>query len=158
MKIFPKESAATENRPAAAKGKATSKAAKESVRKKEALPAKKDISAAEIREKLAARVETSDAAKNMAIKNSKPLGAGFMNDEAKPAPIIAKAPAEEGAEAVSGEVKSPNTKDFVLNSDIAKNDPTDSNTQEKLKMALSKGAFNFNPKERDALEKILANQ
>ena len=73
MKIFPKESAATENRPAAAKGKATSKAAKESVRKKEALPAKKDISAAEIREKLAARVETSDAAKNMAIKNSKPL-------------------------------------------------------------------------------------
>jgi len=54
------------------------------------------------------------------------------------------------------EIKTPNTKDLTIKSDIALNDPKDTNTQEKLKSALTKGAFNFNPKEREALEKILA--
>jgi hypothetical protein len=53
--------------------------------------------------------------------------------------------------------KDPNPEGFVLKSDIAANDPKDTNTQEKLKSVLSKGAFNFNPREREALEKILAN-
>lgn len=153
MKIFPKESAATAK---PIKGSGGSKAAKAIAKKKADAPVKKEISPNEIREKLAARVETSDAAKALAIKNSsKRLGEGFLNDEIKPAPVIE--PIATDAK-VEGEVeeKSPNTKDFVMKSDIAKNDPKDSNTQEKLKSVISKGAFNFNPKERETLEKILA--
>lgn len=146
MKIFPKDS------PAVAKPMKEAGASKPSSRRKAEAPPKKEMSASEIKEKLAARVETSEAAKNLAIKNSKPLGAGFLNDEIKPAPIIEKP--IKGEEAV--EEKSPNSKDFVLKSDVALNDPKDSNTQEKLKSVISKGAFNFNPKEREALEKILA--
>ena len=40
-------------------------------------------------------------------------------------------------------------------SDVKLNDPKDPGTQEKLKSVISKGAFSFNPKERDVLEKIL---
>ncbi len=144
MKIFPKESPAI-SKPVKSNG------AKSIGKKKADAPVKKDISASEIREKLAARVETSDAAKALAIKNtSKKLGEGFMNDEVKAAPVVVPI-AESGPEE-----KSPNSKDFVLNSDIAKNDPKDSNTQEKLKSVLSKGGFSFNPKERETLDKILA--
>lgn len=39
--------------------------------------------------------------------------------------------------------------------DIKDNDPKSEATQEKLKKILSTGAFNFNPKERDALKDIL---
>lgn len=142
MKIFPKETTAI-SKPSKGNG------AKGISKKKPDAPMKKDISPGEIREKLAARVETSDSAKAMLIKNaSKKLGEGFMSDEIKTAPVII--PFAEGEE------KSPNTKDFVLNSDIANNDPKDSNTQEKLKSVLSKGGFSFNPKEREALDRILA--
>lgn len=150
MKIFPKESAAV-SKPA--KGNGASRAAKAIAKKKSDAPVKKDVGPDEIREKLAARVETSDAAKALAIKNtSKKLGEGFLNDEVKPAPVIVPiAGSEEDLE-----VKTPNTKDFIMKSDIANNDPKDSNTQEKLKSVISRGGFNFNPKEREALEKILA--
>ena len=119
------------------------------------------MSASAIKEKLAAHVETSDVSKNMAIKNTKRLGENFMSDAIKPlvdtvsvdAPKLAKGEAAAEAE----EIKTPNTKDLTIKSDIALNDPKDTNTQEKLKGALSRGAFNFNPKEREALEKILAN-
>lgn len=39
--------------------------------------------------------------------------------------------------------------------DVKKNDPNAPETREKLKKILSTGAFSFNPKERDALSKIL---
>lgn len=40
-------------------------------------------------------------------------------------------------------------------SDVGLNDPNDPTTVGKLKDVLSKGAFSFNPKERETLEKIL---
>ena len=157
MKIFPNNSAPKElTRPA---GKEAPIKEGRISRKKDLPPAKKEISASEIKEKLAAHVETSDAAKNMAVKNTKKFGENFMSDTIKPivdevrveAPVLARA---EGTE-FDDEIKTPNTKDLTIKSDIALNDPKDSNTQEKLKAALTRGAFSFNPKEREALEKIL---
>jgi hypothetical protein len=152
MKIFPKESAAApivnksgkgKNAPAPKKGSSVSA-------KNGNLPLKKQISPDEIREKLAARVETSDAAKILTIKNnSTKHGAGFLSEEFTPAPVIAPVETPKSDD-------SPNTADFVLKSDIANNDPKNTNTQEKLKSVISKGGFNFNPKEREALERILA--
>lgn len=155
MKIFPKDSSAT-NSSAPAQRASSSKEAGAS-KKKGAAPVKKEMSASAIKDKLAAHVETSDVAKNMAIKNTKKLGENFMSEAIKPlvdtvsvdAPKLAKGEAEE-------EIKTPNTKNLTIKSDIAQNDPKDTNTQEKLKSALTRGAFNFNPKEREALEKILA--
>ncbi len=43
-------------------------------------------------------------------------------------------------------------------SDIGLNDPNDPATVGKLKDVLSKGAFNFNPKERETLERILGER
>ena len=109
------------------------------------------MSASAIKDKLAAHVQTSDVSKHMAIKNTKKLGENFMSETVKPIVdvVTVEAPVEE-------EIKTPNTKDLTIKSDIALNDPKDTNTQEKLKSALTRGAFNFNPKEREALEKILA--
>lgn len=147
MKIFPASST-----PAKAISKSSGKEGP-SLRKKTEGPIKKEMSEADIKEKLAAHVGTSDAAKNLALKNSsKKLGDGFMNPDAKPMVDVVSVDAPE---IDADEVKTPNSKDLTLKTDIAKNDPRDTNTQEKLKTALSKGAFNFNPKEREALEKIL---
>jgi Zn-dependent metalloprotease len=144
MKIFPKPTEA--QAPLPKEGKLN--------RKKVEGPAKKEISDAEIKEKVAAHATTSDAAKNMAAKNSKKLGDGFMNADAKPVVEVVNVEKPE-VKVEEDEIKTPNSKDLTLKTDIAKNDPTDTNTQEKLKTVLSKGAFNFNSKERDALEKIL---
>jgi hypothetical protein len=158
MKIFSpqKTSAPTAKTSSIKAAKARGPAKKEAAE----LPVKKNMSADQIKEKLAAHVETSGTSKSLAIQNSKKLGEGFLNPDAKPL-VQAQPKTElvEGAEApkVAEEVKTPNTKDFVLNSDIAANDPTDTNTQEKLKTILSKGAFNFNAREKEALEKILGN-
>jgi len=162
MKIFQKESSVTSSVSSQrAAGSNESKKTAGPSKKKVAAPVKKEMSASAIKEKLAAHVETSDVSKNMAIKNTKRLGENFMSDAIKPlvdtvsvdAPKLAKGEAAAEAE----EIKTPNTKDLTIKSDIALNDPKDTNTQEKLKGALSRGAFNFNPKEREALEKILAN-
>lgn len=42
--------------------------------------------------------------------------------------------------------------------DVKKNDPKDPGTKEKLKDALTAGAFNFSAKEREVLGKILKDQ
>ena len=122
-------------------------------RKKAVPPKKKDISDREIREKLAGHVETSNTSKGQAIKNSsKMFGAGFMNENQRPSQVdlvdVQKPEIEISEEKTE-------KKDHLLKSDIALNDPKDSNTQEKLKTVLSRGAFNFNPKERETLERIL---
>lgn len=49
-------------------------------------------------------------------------------------------------------------KELSKPSDVGLNDPNDPATVGKLKSVLSKGAFNFNPKEREALEKILSER
>ncbi len=156
MKIFPADSRPAKSKPKAeANGNASEGNGKIS-RKKASGPAKKDISASDIKEKLAAHTQKSDSAKDVVIsKNAKRLGDGFMNPDIvnvqKPeiVPIIEKSEEEE--------IKTPNTKDLTIKSDIALNDPKDTNTQEKLKSALTRGAFNFSAKEREALEKILGN-
>lgn len=155
MKIFRNESTVSSS--SAKTEKVSSKEGKGISRKKPTPPERKNISASEIKEKLAAHVETSDAAKNMAIKsNSKKLGEGFLNDSVKPEFIKPSAVDEVKVEKPDiDEDNAPNTKNLTIKSDIALNDPKDTNTQEKLKTVLSKGAFNFNPKEREALEKIL---
>jgi hypothetical protein len=165
MKIFPTktEIQAAPNKTSAKTGvKENGKTSTEGkiTRKKAELPAKKAISSAEIKEKLAAHVGVSDTAKNMAAaNNSKKFGEAFMNADvaAKAATdmVSVEVPLKEEKEVKEEEVKTPNTKDLTLKSDVSLNDPTDTNTQEKLKTALVKGAFNFNPKEREALEKIL---
>lgn len=45
--------------------------------------------------------------------------------------------------------------DVLLKSDIAKNDPNDSNTQEKLRTILKTGGFSFSQKEKETLASIL---
>jgi hypothetical protein len=95
--------------------------------KKSLAPLKKSLSENEIREKLAANSEISDSAKLKAKKETQKLGDGFMTDD-----------------------------DHLLKSDVQLNKPDDPVTAEKLKSVLDKGAFNFNPKEREVLEKILS--
>lgn len=150
MKIFPKN---TENRPVKtnkAPNKTPSDSRSPAKATKKQAPIKKEMSDSEIKEKLAANVQTSDVAKNLAIAKTKKMGETFLNESIKPEMIKVEAPI------LAETLDTPNTKDFVLKSDIAANDPKDTNTQEKLKSIISKGAFSFNPKEREALEKILA--
>ncbi|EPZ49574.1 hypothetical protein M902_0667 [Bacteriovorax sp. BAL6_X] len=70
-----------------------------------------------------------------------------------PTPSQEQKKAEVIEEATKAEVKiTPEGEPF---GDIAKNDPKDPATQEKLKGVLTAGAFNFSDKERDVLAKIL---
>ena len=88
---------------------------------------KKPMSDSAIREKVAANAEISSAAKAKASadKGAK-LGEGFMNAD-----------------------------NHLLKTDVQLNNPGDPVTAEKLKSVLTTGAFNFNPKEREVLSKIL---
>ena len=91
--------------------------------------AKKEMSDSDIREKLAANAEISSAAKMksaQAQQSTQKLGEGFMKSD-----------------------------DHLLKSDVQLNSPADPVTSEKLKTVLSNGGFNFNPKEREVLSKIL---
>lgn len=118
-------------------------------RKEKIVPVKKEkISESEIREKLAFHVEASNAAKSQMIKNnSKEFGAGFMKQS-----TVSEAPEN----LTTGRAETPSMKEsHLLMSDVKLNDPSDSNTQEKLKSVLRSGAFNFNAKEKEALGKIL---
>jgi len=146
MKIFPPQAQDRSSRPEKVK---TSKNGVS--RKKLPPPERKDISASEIKGKLAAHTESSAIAKpKTPLLNSQKLGEGFLNDAVVRPPIVAPLESEVTPEAIKAK------KDHLLKSDIAQNDPSDTNTQEKLKTVLSKGAFNFNPKEKELLEKILA--
>ncbi len=119
-----------------------------------------ELSENEIREKInkaeSAKVETSKLSQ---IKGQK-LGEGFLNQSANENKKLENKKLEnkklETAEEES--VKTPNTSDYTVKSDVGLNHPLDTNTSEKLKTVLSKGAFSFNPKERDVLEKILSDR
>lgn len=131
-------------------------AAKKAVkgRKSAAVAPKAEVSDREIRDKLASHVETSNTSKSQTLqKNSKALGAGFLSSDKPPAML--KAEVKDGV-SPDEESESSLKKSHLLLSDVKLNDPTDSNTQEKLKTVLRSGAFSFNPKEKETLEKILA--
>jgi hypothetical protein len=150
MKIFPKDSRATIS---ADSGKKAS--SKGITRKKPEAPVKKEMSPDAIKLKIAENEAKTKSADKVEL-TSKKLGDTFLNEEVvKKAPIMVKADIIAEKEKMVEEGKSPNTKDFIIKSDVQLNDPKDTNTQEKLKTVLAKGAFSFNPKEREALDKIL---
>jgi len=111
-----------------------------------------ELSDDQIRQKISqektAQVETSKLAQ---VKNQMKLGEGFLNQEVTDKKMQEQIKIPESAP----EIKTPNTSDYTVRSDVGLNNPLDSNTSEKLKTVLSKGAFNFNSKERGVLEKIL---
>lgn len=151
MKIF---SAPDSDRPQSTKGAKGKKHLGPKAHSKETPVEKKAISDNEIREKLAAHVETSNTAKSKELmQNSQKFGTGFMNPDAKPVPVVAKEIEKEKEEAEVDEEKSSDA--HLLKTDVNLNDPKDPTTSEKLKSIISKGAFNFNPREREALDKIL---
>ena len=156
MKIFsPPES----NGPkVGTKTKKSSKSGNGAAQKRAVAPEKKNVSDIEIREKLASHSQISNSAKSqIKLSNSKALGAGFMNEDIKPE-FIQPLDTKESEDSEEKVQKPGSLKDsHLLLSDVKLNDPTDSNTQEKLKSVLKMGAFNFNPKEKEALEKILGN-
>ncbi len=152
MKIFPAQHNSAPEKPKKAAGPRAEKTGIS--RKKAALPEKKEMSASDIKEKLAAHVQTSSASKNTAIKNTQKLGEAFLNHDLVAAPAII--PLEGSPEALAEAEVMKAKKDHLLKSDIAANDPTDSNTQEKLKTVLTRGAFSFSAREKEVLEKILA--
>ena len=162
MKIFPAQQHSAPEKPKKSSGvKGDVKGERTGIsRKKAALPERKDMSAADIKEKLAAHVQTSSASKNTAIKNSQKLGEGFLNHDLVAAPVIVpidKSPEGIAATKVESDAQIEKAKkDHLLRSDIAANDPSDSNTQEKLKTVLTRGAFSFSAREKEVLEKILA--
>ncbi|MDO9183866.1 MAG: hypothetical protein Q7U04_15735 [Bacteriovorax sp.] len=151
MKIFspPKSNAAAETSAGKKNGKLTKKQAAAAA----AAPVKSEVSESEIREKLASHVETSNTAKSRLVtKNSKAFGASFMNEDALPIPKDIEDLAESKTAKKGNSLKD----SHLLLSDVKLNDPNDSNTQEKLKMVLKSGAFGFNPREKETLEKILS--
>lgn len=124
--------------------------------RKKSAPAKPAISESEIREKVASQVETSNTAKSGILKkNSQKLGDGFLNSEIKPQLKPVPAPTPEKVEKEEVQKADKEETNFLLKPDVSLNNPKDPAVQEKLKTVLSTGAFNFNPREREALDKIL---
>lgn len=157
MKIFPtQESSKVTDTKVSGEGPSVKKGPKG---KKHAPAAEKQqVSESEIREKLAAHVETSNTAKSAVLKkNSQKLGDGFMNPDAKPLSVARPEPRPQSQlEAAIDEGEKADKEDkHLLKSDINLNDPKDPATQEKLKTVLSSGGFSFNARERETLDKIL---
>lgn len=135
----------------------------------------KKYSDSEIRRRITDHVEKSNTAKTITkAKNQPLLGAGFMDEgvvnaqKQKQIEIEAQKKAEELSnpnaqknEASAKEVSKENEKLTVSvgklekPSDVGVNDPNDPVTSSKLKSVLDMGAFNFNPKEREVLSRIL---
>lgn len=99
------------------------------------LPKKKSISDSKIRKKLEEHTQVGRGVEKAKLENSAKLGEGFLKDKSDEKPNI------EG--------------NSLVKSDVGSNKASDSNTSEKLKTILSSGAFGFNPKERENLERIL---
>lgn len=151
MKIF---NSPTSAQPVKSENSKAAKVAKgPTSRKKAPPPERKQMSADEIKSKLAAHVEGAAGPKKKPLDSQK-LGDGFLNEAVVRPPVIVPFEKESAVEATEEEIEK--KKDIILKSDIAKNDPTDTNTQEKLKSVLAKGAFSFSAKEKEALERILA--
>lgn len=131
---------------------------------------KKDLSDREIRNKLDSHLNKSNSATTMnKLKKEEMLGAGFLNEEVVTKQKELQRSKEEAmlvkAESLSG-VKGDNAKPEIQKttisvekierpSDVGVNNPSDPVTANKLKSVLDMGAFNFNPKEREVLSRIL---
>lgn len=120
---------------------------------------KKNVSPEEIRQKLADHVELSNTGKQASnAKFQQKLGDGFLNENKKPIiqqPTIVEKLPSTNTEEVSDD---PNPPGHLLKSDVGSNSPNAEETTKKLKTVLEKGAFNFNPKERDVLDRILSER
>jgi len=128
---------------------------------------KKEFSDREIREKLSAHLNKSNSATTMnKIKKEELLGSGFLNEDVvnqkietqkvKSNEVIAKASELSGnANSAEGTKTTISVEKIEKPSDVGTNNPQDPLTANKLKSVLDMGAFNFNPKERDVLSKIL---
>lgn len=150
MKIFPKDS------PVATSADSVKKPSSKGItRKKPEAPVKKEISPEAIKLKIAEN-EAKTKLTEKEVVSTKKFGDTFLNENAlkKDLHMVKKDIIAEKEKMIE-EGQSPNTKDFIIKSDVQLNDPKDTNTQEKLKTVLAKGAFNFSPKEREALSSIL---
>lgn len=112
---------------------------------KKTAPEPKEVTKEEVKEKIAELDEAKVSAKATKAK-AKPVKeqSSIFN--------LHKEKEQEAAEEVATK------KADLPKSDIAKNDPADPVTKEKLKSALSNGAISFNPGERKALQAILAEE
>ncbi|MFG1501062.1 hypothetical protein ABMA70_12720 [Halobacteriovorax sp. XZX-3] len=109
-----------------------------------------ELSRGEIKAKIENHKREKEEKMKAAIAEHKATKQGQAVQKAS-SPVEKKAQAIK--EATKAEVKiTPEGEPF---GDIAKNDPKDPATQEKLKGVLTAGAFNFSDKERDVLAKIL---
>lgn len=128
---------------------------------------KKEFSDREVREKLSAHLNKSNSATTMnQIKKEELLGSGFLDEEvvnkkmeiqkAKEAEALKKAEGLAG----NGEIEKTtiSVEKIEKPSDVGVNNPRDPLTANKLKSVLDMGAFNFNPKEREVLSKILGER
>ncbi len=121
-------------------------------------PPKKEFSDREIREKLGKHVELSKSAKTMGqTKKPELLGNGFMNEEVVAAKVN-EVKAQKATEVQPQDKTTIGVSAIDKPSDVGLNDPKDPLTTSKLKSVLDMGAFNFNPKERDILSKILEDR
>lgn len=142
-------------------------------RQREVIPGKRppSKSSSEIRARMEELRKESQAKKFERAKkmNERRLqGNSYMNEEASkqviPQPrsqadLAAKMEAKkQAAQEVGTGEHVEGGEGHLLNSDIAQNDPTAPETQEKLKKVISTGAFSFSEKERSVLEKILGQE
>ncbi len=136
-------------------------------------PPEKKFSDSEIRNKSADKVDQSNSAKTMnKINHKEMLGSGFLNEEVVTKKIqekkiedfeaqqkaqvpLSQTPKTEAKEALKTTIS---VEKIEKPSDVGVNDPKDPMTSSKLKSVLDMGAFNFNPKERDILAKILSDK
>ncbi len=130
----------------------------------------KEFSDREIREKLSVHLNKSNSANTMSkIKKEELLGAGFLNEEEVSKKIETQKQKEIEAQKKALDLASPtaniseskttiSVERIEKPSDVGLNDPKDSLTSSKLKSVLDMGAFNFNPKEREVLSKILSER
>ncbi|MCK6595207.1 MAG: hypothetical protein L6Q33_08420 [Bacteriovoracaceae bacterium] len=122
----------------------------------------------EIRRKITDHVEKSNTAKSVTKAKTQPLlGSGFMDEnvvQSQKQKMIEAEAQKKAAELTNpnSEAKNASDEKVTINvgkldkpSDVGTNDPKDPVTSSKLKSVLDMGAFNFNPKERDVLARIL---
>lgn len=118
---------------------------------KKILKEKPVVSAEEIRAKMKAQNEPAAKTQLSSVKSKSPSFA--MSDDIEEierrSAEAKKALAEKKQMEEAQELESP------VSSDVGKNSPNDPATLGKLKDVLSKGAFKFSEKEREALSKIL---
>jgi len=115
--------------------RAKRRAARKARKQKKIIPPRENLSAAEIRGKVAAH--NSKLADKASLNREK-----MKKFESKKLPDMQDVNKGEGKKVIG---------------DVGKNDPSDLATHGKLKRVLSMGGFAFNEKERAALEKILVD-